>query len=98
MVIGTYRDWFLLAPGVQVTEPDLHLSVRPGGAEGVGGQHSVRAHPVPPLGLGHQPVEHGGIPQKSIVGGALKPELVDLHLVLSIGLVEAVDGSLGVLR
>ena len=42
--------------------------------------------------------EHGGIPQKSIVGGALKPELVDLHLVLSIGLVEAVDGSLGVLR
>ena len=59
----SYRDWFLLTPGVQVTEPDLHWSIWPGGAEGVGGEDSVRSHSVPPLGLGHQPVEDGGIPQ-----------------------------------
>ena len=43
-----------------VTEPDLHRTVGPGGAEAVGGKNPVRTHSVSSAGLvltrGHQPV------------------------------------------
>ena len=54
----TYRDGFLLAERVFVTEPDLHGAIRPGGAQTVAGQDAVWAHSVPPGALalaGHPP-------------------------------------------
>ena len=40
-----------MAERVLVTESDLHGSIRPGGAQTVGGEDAVRPHSVPPGAL-----------------------------------------------